>query len=207
MEQMVPRRIVTWKIICPKWASRVQSQYQNDLLELVRGSMGNTTELTVAKLSETFSEKDLLELSKSIQQKQNKRRRRAKQRPKKEVVFQLPDESSTTLTWRFGESLLDLAQSVPGQQVLRDLDQQMEGPCGGQMNCSTCHVYLDKITFEALPPPVEEELDMLDLAFEPKETSRLGCQVKLDNNLMGHLGEDHEIVVTLPSGVNNEWEG
>ena len=45
--------------------------------------------------------------------------------------------------------------------------------------------------------------DMLDLAFEVTDTSRLGCQVILD----GVLAElEHEIVVPLPSGVNNEWE-
>ena len=134
------------------------------------------------------------------QQEQNKPRRK-RQRPKRNVVFRTPTTSSTLL-WRYGESILDVAKSVPGQQLLGDVDN-MEGPCGGQMSCSTCHVYLDKTTYEALPPPVEEELDMIDLAFEPKETSRLGCQVKLD----GVLAElEHEVVVTLPSGVNNEWE-
>lgn len=185
----------------------VPSQYHEDLLQLVQQSLGDaTTQVTVAKLSESFSGTDLLALSRSIQQQQNTRKRKARQRPKKEVIFQLPNnESYTTLTWRFGESLLDLAKTVDGQQGLGD-SNHMEGPCGGQMNCSTCHVYLDITTFDALPAPLEEELDMIDLAFEPRETSRLGCQVKLDSALMEQLGDGHQVVVILPAEVNNEWE-
>lgn len=185
------------------------AQHQ-DVLQSVKKSLGETTELTVANLLESFTQADLVELSNSIQQQQNKRQRKAgrRQRPHRKVVFctSTPDNStSATLNWKYGESLLDLAKSVSAQQVLEGLDH-MEGPCGGQMACSTCHVYLDPKTHEALPPPVDEELDMLDLAFEPKPTSRLGCQVKLDAGLIESLEVAHEMIVTLPSGANNERE-
>lgn len=66
---------------------------------------------------------------------------------------------------------------------------------------------MDPETFEALEPPTEAELDMLDLAFEVQETSsRLGCQVKFNHLLEKKLSPEHEIVVSLPSGVNNHWE-
>ena len=42
----------------------------------------------------------------------------------------------------------------------------------------------------------EAELDMLDLAFDPQPTSRLGCQVLLSPDLEG-------LVVHLPAGVHN----
>mmetsp|Transcript_24916 Transcript_24916/g.39263 ORF Transcript_24916/g.39263 Transcript_24916/m.39263 type:complete len:391 (-) Transcript_24916:239-1411(-) len=47
-----------------------------------------------------------------------------------------------------------------------------------------------------IPPPSEAELDMIDLAYEPQVTSRLGCQIKLTKEMDG-------LVVLLPRGSNN----
>lgn len=181
----------------------INDNLHKDVLQSVAAVVGEDKEITVKTLKANLTKADLIELSSAIIQQQKKRRRKVS-RLKKEVAFCTPNQSRTILTWKQGESLLDLAQSIPGQQVLEGLDQ-MEGSCGGQMSCSTCHVYLDPKTFEALPPPVDEELDMIDLAFEPKKTSRLGCQVKLGPNFAEKLDEGHEIVITLPPGVNNEW--
>ena len=52
--------------------------------------------------------------------------------------------------------------------------------CGGQMMCSTCHVYLDEESFKAYGPPSENEQDLLDVAWEPRDdASRLGCQLHI----------------------------
>lgn len=179
----------------------IRPQFHNDILQSTKQVLGAET-IAITSFSQAFSESDLLDLSKAIENQQKKRRRK-RQRPTREVLFRALNAEST-LTWRYGESLLDLAKSIAGQQLLGDLEQ-MEGPCGGKMNCSTCHIYLDSQTYKALPPPVEEELDMLDLAFEPKETSRLGCQVKFDPSLAEPLDANHKIIVTLPPGVNDEW--
>lgn len=48
------------------------------------------------------------------------------------------------------------------------------GACEASLACSTCHVYVDDDYFDALPEPLEEEEDMLDLAVFLKDTSRLG---------------------------------
>ena len=204
----------------------IASEMHPDLLASVRPVVLGTSSsekdeiVTLAKLTATFQDpNDLVALSHSLaQQQQKKKRTKKRQRPKREVIFRIPAHNNdtnevreTTLTWKLGESLLDLAQSVPGQQALEEPDSnavvvgRMEGSCGGQMNCSTCHVYLDPATYQALEPPVEAELDMLDLAFDVKDTSRLGCQVKF-NPLVEQIAEDHDIIVTLPSGVNNQWE-
>ncbi|OAF67355.1 Adrenodoxin, mitochondrial [Intoshia linei] len=53
----------------------------------------------------------------------------------------------------------------------------------GTLCCTTCHVSFDKDVYFKLPKADDEELDMLDLAFDLTNTSRLGCQVKLDSNL------------------------
>lgn len=73
-----------------------------------------------------------------------------------------------------GTRLLDLAQVN---------NQPLEGACEGSMACSTCHVILSDDDFDKLPAPSEEEEDMLDFAFGVTRTSRLACQVWLDDKL------------------------
>jgi ferredoxin len=75
---------------------------------------------------------------------------------------------------RPGERLLDLAQAH---------GQPLEGTCEGQMACSTCHVIVAAEDFAKLPPAVEEEEDLLDLAARVTRTSRLACQIWLDETL------------------------
>ena len=41
----------------------------------------------------------------------------------------------------------------------------IEGACGGELACSTCHVIVPKDVYDRLPPKKEEEDDMLDLAW------------------------------------------
>lgn len=73
-----------------------------------------------------------------------------------------------------GDRLLDLAQAY---------DLPLEGTCDGQMACSTCHVIVDPADFARLPPASEEEEDMLDFAEGAVATSRLACQIVLDESL------------------------
>ncbi len=75
-----------------------------------------------------------------------------------------------------GTVLLDLAQAH---------DQPLEGTCEGQMACSTCHVIVDPADFPRLPRASEDEEDMLDLAAGVARTSRLACQIVLDDSLDG----------------------
>jgi ferredoxin len=49
-----------------------------------------------------------------------------------------------------------------------------------------------------MPPPEEAELDMIDLAFEPAVTSRLGCSIEMTKELDG-------LQIRIPAGVNNFW--
>jgi len=61
----------------------------------------------------------------------------------------------------------------------------VEGACGGECCCSTCHLYVQKELYDKLPKPDDDELDMLDLAIEVKETSRLGCQIHVAPEFAG----------------------
>ena len=75
-----------------------------------------------------------------------------------------------------GDRLLDVAQAA---------GLPLEGTCGGQLACATCHVVLDEAGFARLPPAGEEEEDMLDLATGARRTSRLACQIRLTDALDG----------------------
>lgn len=72
----------------------------------------------------------------------------------------------------------------------------IEGACEGSLACSTCHVVVDGPWFAKLAKPTEDEEDMLDLAFDLQETSRLGCQIIMTDALDG-------LLVKLPSGTRN----
>jgi 2Fe-2S ferredoxin len=73
---------------------------------------------------------------------------------------------------------------------------EIEGACEGSLACSTCHVVVDGDWFGKLATPTEDEEDMLDLAFDLQETSRLGCQLIMTEALDG-------LVVKLPAGSRN----
>lgn len=70
----------------------------------------------------------------------------------------------------------------------------IEGACEGSLACATCHVIVEPEWFGKLTATTEDEEDMLDLAFDLRETSRLGCQIVMTNALDG-------LVVTLPAAA------
>lgn len=108
-----------------------------------------------------------------------------------DVTFQNYDRKGNDITVKanIGESVLECAWE-------HKIDT-LEGACDHCMSCSTCHVYVDESFVGKLAPPDEEELDMLDLAHEPKENSRLACQILASPSLDG-------IVVKVPDGVSNK---
>ncbi|MGL5706841.1 MAG: ferredoxin family 2Fe-2S iron-sulfur cluster binding protein [Aeromonas sp.] len=81
-------------------------------------------------------------------------------------IFNVKAENNTTL--------LDVAHK-------NKID--LEGACEGSLACSTCHVILDKETFKMLGEPSDREYDLIDQAFKPTLTSRLGCQIRVCDKL------------------------
>ncbi|WP_085905346.1 ferredoxin family 2Fe-2S iron-sulfur cluster binding protein [Kiloniella majae] len=75
-----------------------------------------------------------------------------------------------------GLSVLEIAQR-------NDID--IEGACEGSLACATCHVVIDPSWYGKLEDVSEDEEDMLDLAFNLTETSRLGCQLIISEELDG----------------------
>jgi 2Fe-2S ferredoxin len=72
----------------------------------------------------------------------------------------------------------------------------IEGACEGSLACSTCHVIVDPDWYDLLKEATEDEEDMLDLAFGLTQTSRLGCQIIMTEELDG-------LTVRLPSATRN----
>lgn len=66
----------------------------------------------------------------------------------------------------------------------------------GVCACSTCHLIFPVEIFDELPESSEDEEDMLDMAFGLTETSRLGCQVEVTENMEG-------MVVEMPKATRN----
>merc|ERR1719387_1166885 len=94
-----------------------------------------------------------------------------------------------------GQSLKDVAEhgSEEGADIL---GEHIECACSGVMACSTCHVYIHPDWVERVGEPCEAELDMIELAHEPRDNSRLGCQLRLTAKLDGlHL--------SIPDSSNN----
>ena len=67
----------------------------------------------------------------------------------------------------------------------------IDADCGGGMACATCHVYIKEDWFDILPAKEDGEEDMLDMAYEPKQNSRLSCQLIVSDELDG-------LEVTIP---------
>ena len=61
----------------------------------------------------------------------------------------------------------------------------IDADCGGGMSCATCHVYVKEDWYVKLPKIEMGEDDMLDLAFVPKSSSRLSCQILVSDELDG----------------------
>ena len=77
-------------------------------------------------------------------------------------------------------------------ETLRDNGYDIEASCGGCCACATCHVYIDDKWFDKIPKAEDAEIDMIDMAFEPKKNSRLSCQLIVSDKLDG-------LIVTTPS--------
>ena len=83
------------------------------------------------------------------------------------------------------EHSLPAEEGWRAMEVIRDWGLNIKAECGGAAACATCHVHVDPRWAALLPPPSDEEVDMLDAAFEVNETSRLSCQILLTPDMDG----------------------
>lgn len=89
-----------------------------------------------------------------------------------------------------GDTLLDVV-------VNNSIDLDGFGACEGTLTCSTCHLIFKPEDYAKLPnKPGDEEEDMLDLAYDLTDTSRLGCQITLTKCMDG-------LEVQVPATLND----
>lgn len=61
----------------------------------------------------------------------------------------------------------------------------IEGECGGALACATCHIHVPEAWQRLTGRPSEDELEMLEFAVDPDARSRLGCQIKVTEEMDG----------------------
>ncbi|KAF5273431.1 hypothetical protein FQA39_LY07448 [Lamprigera yunnana] len=107
-----------------------------------------------------------------------------------EITFVKANGEKYKVNGNIGDSLLDVV-------VNNSIDLEGFGACEGTLTCSTCHLIFSKDDFQQLPDKAtDEELDMLDLAFDLTDTSRLGCQIFLTESMDG-------LEVKVPATIND----
>lgn len=67
----------------------------------------------------------------------------------------------------------------------------IDADCGGACACATCHVYVDEAWTDIVGKPEELEAEMLSVADEVRDNSRLSCQIQITEEMDG-------LVVTTP---------
>lgn len=94
-----------------------------------------------------------------------------------EVTFVLQDGTSRTVEAEPGWKLMEVAvdNAVPG----------IDGDCGGEAACATCHVFVAEEWRAATGERTEPEIDMLASTFGVRENSRLSCQIRTSEELDG----------------------
>ncbi|MBC57148.1 MAG: ferrodoxin Fdx [Confluentimicrobium sp.] len=80
---------------------------------------------------------------------------------------------------------VDVTMDGSLMQVLRDAGYHIAAECGGAAACGTCHVYLDEAWLSKLPEADEIEAEMVGLLEATRPTSRLSCQIMMDDTLDG----------------------
>lgn len=84
-------------------------------------------------------------------------------------------------------------EAKPGQNLLEIAEAhhvRMGSACGGVCACSSCHCWIVEGE-DSLDEASEAEEDRLDMAFDVRPNSRLGCQTKVaDTDLVVELTEE-----------------
>ena len=68
-------------------------------------------------------------------------------------------------------------------EVCKAYELPVEGTCGGMALCASCHCYIE--SDHELAEQSEDEENMLDQAFFVEDNSRLGCQIRMREELEG----------------------
>ena len=77
------------------------------------------------------------------------------------IIYKDKDGNSKTIEVENGLSVMEgaIQNDIPG----------IDADCGGAMACATCHVYVEENWFNKLTKAEDAEVDMIDMAHEPKK--------------------------------------
>ena len=91
-----------------------------------------------------------------------------------------------------GETAVEIVDDISVMRAaLQNNIRGIDGDCGGECACGTCHVFVDDAWLPRLSAPQEMETDMLAFVDGVQPNSRLSCQIKMHGALDG-------LVVRLP---------
>ncbi|MGY3494340.1 2Fe-2S iron-sulfur cluster-binding protein [Bradyrhizobium sp. USDA 4502] len=101
------------------------------------------------------------------------------------IVYCTHDGRSFEVDAPVGTSVMDAAvqNNIPG----------IDGDCGGQAACGTCHVIVSAEDAARLTAPSDRELEMLSMVDLAEPNSRLSCQIKV-------CASPARLIVRLPAG-------
>ena len=105
------------------------------------------------------------------------------------IVFTEPGGGRREINAPSGITLMEAARQHGVQGVVAQ--------CGGACACATCHVYIDPSWLAKLEPREEMEEAMLEIAWEPRDNSRLSCQIQITAEMDG-------LEVTVPQQQREE---
>src|SRR5688500_6035910 len=91
-----------------------------------------------------------------------------------------------TVECKRGSTILDAAE---------ECGARVGHACGGNLACSTCHVWVQE-GLDSLPEVSDKENDIMDKAFDVRAESRLACQAKVGNA---------DIVVEITQESHRAW--
>lgn len=97
---------------------------------------------------------------------------------KEDITIKVTDREGST-----EEYMVPLGVDLNLMEVCKSYELPVEGTCGGMALCASCHMYIE--SDHELPEATEDEEDMLDQAFFVQDNSRLGCQIKVHEELDG----------------------
>ena len=90
--------------------------------------------------------------------------------------FDKKNKTFKQINAKIGDNLLTVAKNN---------DINLEGSCGGEMLCTTCHVHIISNHLTKMRKQSLEEKEILSLAQNLKLNSRLACQITITKSLAG----------------------
>jgi 2Fe-2S ferredoxin len=94
-----------------------------------------------------------------------------------------------------GPLSIDVKKGISILDAAEECGARVGHACGGNLACSTCHVYVEQ-GYDSLPEISDKENDIMDKAFDVRAESRLGCQCR--------VGEE-DVVVEISEESLRAW--